>query len=246
MALKGRILALWLVTAAALQAAPGQEYIEAWLQERLREAPEWFASAEAARIADNLLLYQRENGGWRKGQDAHKVVSDREKAAILKQKSLTDTMLDNGATHTQIRFLARVHQVNPQRRFRAGILKGIDWLLAAQYANGGWPQCWPDFVNTNQHRVSRRNPDGLTRFITFNDDVMVSALRVLDAVARSRPEFAFVDETRRRKAADAVSRGWSAFCAARCRPGVSRPSGRASTTKRHWRRVGPEPSSRWR
>lgn len=201
-------------------AKPQQQFIEGWLGRLLRNGPEWFASAEAARVADNLLLYQRENGGWPKGKDAHRTLSAQEAAAIGKQKRSIDTTLDNGATHTQIRFLARVYAANPQPRFREGVLRGIDWLLAAQYPNGGWPQCWPDFVHTNQPadrpglKVSRRNPRGLTRFVTFNDGVMTSALRLLDAVARSRPEFAFVDEIRRRKAADAVARGVQ--CVLRC------------------------------
>jgi PelA/Pel-15E family pectate lyase len=198
---------------------PDRRYIEAWLGARLREPSDWFASAEAARIADNVLVYQRDNGGWPKGKDLHRTIPDREKAALQKQKGLSDTTLDNGGTHTQIWFLAKVQQANPQPRFREAILRGLDWLFAAQYPNGGWPQCWPDFVHTNQRdvpglKVSRRNPEGLTRFITFNDEVMIGALRVLDAVARAKPLFALVDAPRRRRAVDAVARGIA--CILRC------------------------------
>ena len=38
---------------------------------------EWYASAEALRIADNLLLYQRASGGWPKNIDMAKPLSDR-------------------------------------------------------------------------------------------------------------------------------------------------------------------------
>ena len=41
-----------------------------------KQAPEWYASAEALRIADNVLLYQRESGGWPKNIDMAKKVSD--------------------------------------------------------------------------------------------------------------------------------------------------------------------------
>ncbi len=68
------------VAAAAYAAEPPRQFIEAWLENLLRKGPEWLASAEAARVAGNLLLYQRENGGWPKGKDAHKVLSEQERA----------------------------------------------------------------------------------------------------------------------------------------------------------------------
>jgi PelA/Pel-15E family pectate lyase len=180
--------------------------------------PEWYAGAEAIRIADNFLLYQRANGGWPKGKDLEAPLSDQEKTALAGKKQRTDTSLDNDSTHSQIRFLAKVQAATGHERFRAAILKGIDWLLAAQYPSGGWPQFYPDTVSYNQS-VSRRNPEGLARFITFNDDAMIGAMRVLDGVARRQPEFRFVDDARRLRAAKAVQA--SIACILRCQVRVN-------------------------
>ena len=99
------------------------------------------AGEEAVRIAENMLLYQRDNGGWPQRYpsiDYTRVISDRETARIEGEKKLTDTMLDNGATHTQLQHLARVATATEEERFKAGFLRGVNYLLAAQMPCGGW------------------------------------------------------------------------------------------------------------
>jgi len=95
----------------------------------------------------------------------------------------------------------------------------------SQYPNGGWPQCWPDFVHTTNRRqsglkVSRRNPEGLTRFVTFNDDVMTGALRCW-----TQPPFPagvrVCGQWPPRKAADAVAKGVECILRCQVRVGVS-------------------------
>jgi PelA/Pel-15E family pectate lyase len=168
----------------------------------LRQAKAWYGSDEAVRVAGNVLLWQRDSGGWAKNVGMGGVLDEKAVAALRKAKSRTDSTLDNGATHTQIRFLARVYTACKAggrageriEAIRAGCLKGIDCLLKAQYANGGWPQYWPKL-------------SGYSRYITFNDGAMIGAMGVLRDVERKRPEFAFVDAARRKKAAAAVSKG---------------------------------------
>ncbi|HET7112617.1 MAG TPA: pectate lyase, partial [Pyrinomonadaceae bacterium] len=155
---------------------------------------EWYASAEALRIADNLLLYQRNSGGWPKNIDMGKPVDEDDRAKLLAQKKDTDSTIDNGATYTQLSFLARVYTAQPQQRHRESFLKGFDYLLKAQYPNGGWPQFYPE-----------RN--GYSRHITFNDNAMIGVMKLLRDVAAAKPEYAFVDETRRENAAKAVEKG---------------------------------------
>ena len=55
----------------------------AW-KDCLKQKPEWYAGDEARRIADNVLLYQRESGGWPKNIDMAVVLSEQAKAAIAK------------------------------------------------------------------------------------------------------------------------------------------------------------------
>jgi PelA/Pel-15E family pectate lyase len=149
---------------------------------------------DALRIADNFILYQRSSGGWPKNVDMAKVVSDSERVAILRQKNNNDATIDNGATYTQLSFLARVYTAQRQERHRESFLKGFDYLLRAQYPNGGWPQFYPD-------------PHGYHKHITFNDGAMIGVMKVLRDVAEKKPVYSFVDEARRASAAKAVEKG---------------------------------------
>ena len=79
-------------------------------------------------------------------------------------------------------------------RHRDAFLKGLDYLLAAQYENGGWPQYYPLRKGYYTH-------------ITYNDDAMAGVLELLRDVARRETAYAFVDDARRLKSEKAVERG---------------------------------------
>jgi len=152
------------------------------------------AGAEAVRVAENMLLYQRDSGGWPKGKDMQRVLTEEQKAELRRRKSRKDSTIDNGATYTQMRCLASAYAAAKKEQFRDGFLKGLDYLLEAQYPNGGWPQVYP-----------LRN--GYSRHITFNDDAMTGVIRLLRDIAKEREPYGFVDQQRRRKAAEAVEKG---------------------------------------
>jgi PelA/Pel-15E family pectate lyase len=160
----------------------------------LRQAPEWYAGDEAARIADNLLLYQLGTGGWQKNIDMARRLSGKEKVALGRQKKEGDSTIDNGATYTQLAFLARVYTARKLDRHKEAFLKGVDYLLKAQYENGGWPQYYPRMT-------------GYYRRITFNDDAMIGVMKLLSDVAEKKPAYSFVDEGRRARAEKAVGKG---------------------------------------
>jgi PelA/Pel-15E family pectate lyase len=167
-------------------------------RDALKQQPEWYAGADALRVADNLLLYQREVGGWPKNIDMAAPLSEKEHAELLKLKGETGNeraaTIDNSATFTQLEYLARVYTAQKQERHREAFIKGLDYLLAAQYENGGWPQYYPLRKGYYTH-------------ITYNDNAMVGVLELLRDVARRRPEYTFVDEARRLKSEKAVERG---------------------------------------
>jgi len=109
-------------------------------------------------------------------------------------KKETDSNIDNGATHTQLTYLARVVTAKPETRHREAFIKGFDYLLKAQYANGGWPQYYPNLTGYYKH-------------ITYNDDAMIGVMKLLRDVVAKKPDYLFVDEQRRLKAATAVEKG---------------------------------------
>lgn len=160
----------------------------------LKQKPEWYAGDEAVRIADNVLLYQRDTGGWPKNIEMANVLTEADRAVLFKQKQETDSTIDNGATYTQLVFLARVYTARKLERHRDAFLKGVDYLLKAQYKSGGWPQYYPLRKGYYAH-------------ITFNDNAMVNVLRLLRDIAQKKSNYLFVDETRRGLVSKAVEKG---------------------------------------
>ena len=155
---------------------------------------DWYGSTEAVRIADNLLLFQRNVGGWQKDTEMAEVLTDAVKTALVSTKNLTtDATIDNNATTSQIRYLALVYNATKQDRFKDAALKGLDYVLAAQYENGGWPQFYP-------------NTSGYYGHITFNDNAMINVMNFLSGVTTD-PMYSFADKDRRDKAAKAIQKG---------------------------------------
>lgn len=191
---------LLLVASAVAVAAQTNDKTSAFIKWRdaLKQKPEWYAGAEALRVADNLLLYQRDVGGWPKNIDMAAPLLEKGRAELLKLKGETGNesaaTIDNGATFTQLEYLARVYTAQKQERHRDSFIKGLDYLLAAQYENGGWPQYYPLRKGYYSH-------------ITYNDNAMVGVLELLRDVARRKPDYTFVDDARRLKSEKAVERG---------------------------------------
>src|SRR5262245_586939 len=160
----------------------------------LNQPPAWYGSDEAIRIADNLLLDQRETGGWPKNIDMAALLDEKEKSEVSGKKKQNDSTIDNSATYTQLAFLALVYQSTRHLRFKESFLKGLDYLFNSQYENGGWPQVYPP-------------PRSYHRHITFNDDAMIGVMNLLREISRKQPAYSFVDGDRRRRAERALEKG---------------------------------------
>jgi len=160
----------------------------------LKQPSTWYATSEALRIADNVVLYQRDSGGWPKNIDMAASLNEGQRADLTAKKTATDSTIDNGATYTQMAFLAKVHAVQPQSRLLHSFIEGFDYLIKAQYDNGGWPQFYPDL-------------SGYYRHITFNDGAMIGVMKLLRDVANKNPAYSFIDDERRAKAEKAVQKG---------------------------------------
>ncbi|MBZ4034029.1 pectate lyase [Flavobacterium sp. 17A] len=131
----------------------------------------WFASAEAKKIAENVLLYQRDIGGWPKNiQMQDELTEKQRKDLIALKKTAVETTTDNGATCQEMLFMSRMYTQVKDDRYKESFLKGLNYLLEAQYANGGWPQFYP-------------LKKGYYTHITYNDDSMVNIMNVIRAVA---------------------------------------------------------------
>lgn len=159
----------------------------------LRRKPEWYASAEARTIADNVVQYQSPQGGWPKNTD----LTIRPTAEILAKvvKDGSANTIDNGGTTMPMRFLALMIHATGNPNYQASFARGFDYLLAAQYTNGGWPQFFP----LRDH--------GYYSHITYNDNAMVNVLNLLRDAVGGKGSYEFVDKERRAKASAAMARG---------------------------------------
>ncbi|WP_306419764.1 pectate lyase [Salinimicrobium profundisediminis] len=161
----------------------------------LKQDKEWYGSKEAQRIADNVLLYQHTNGGWYKNIDMSNELSSKEKDSLrnLQNKEM-GTTIDNGATHNQLKYLARVYKATGKEDYKIAFLEGVDYLLEAQYSNGGWPQFYP-------------LKKGYYGHITYNDEAMIGVMNLLRDIAQNEEPYSFVDAFRKNKAEKAVEKG---------------------------------------
>jgi PelA/Pel-15E family pectate lyase len=189
--------------AAPLPAPPGpastiadwQKQTGAVTWDRILQQPvAWYGSAAAVAVAENVLRYQRDTGGWPKNIDMARPESDAERAQLAKDRALTDSTIDNDATTTQLHLLARVHAATRDARFKAALVRGVSYLLSAQYPNGGWPQYFPLRKDYSRH-------------ITFNDNAIVNVLTLLEGVAGGQMPFDALDTALRTQAAAAVTSG---------------------------------------
>lgn len=161
-------------------------------------AADWFASAEAGALADVILSYQTPSGGWSKHTGYAR--GPRQPGMLWSSQYEPGrsphylATFDNGSTTRQIQFLAAMALATGREDCRAGVLRGVDFILAAQYPHGGWPQVYP--LEGAYHDD-----------VTFNDSAMTNVLAVLRDIHEGAPEYAFVDADRRARVSAALTAG---------------------------------------
>ena len=185
----------------------------------------WYASPDARHIADVIVSFQTPAGGWSKNEDRtgalrlpgqpwqadnnSKHLSENDFDAAREPKWGYVGTLDNNATITEMRFLAKVSRQTPGPEgdaYRASFLKGVRYLLAAQFPNGGWPQVWP--LEGGYHDA-----------VTFNDNAVSEAADLLTEVSEAKADFAFVPADLRAQAGVAARKGREVIVASQIRVG---------------------------
>jgi PelA/Pel-15E family pectate lyase len=174
--------------------------------------PEYYRSLLARHVGDVIVSFQTPAGGWSKNLDMSGLT--REVGQSYAPDNLSKHLgpddfdapkdlhwnyvgtLDNDATNTELRFLALVSAGAPGNvgdSFRASFLRGIRYLLAAQFPNGGWPQVWP--LEGGYHDA-----------ITYNDNAVTESAETLTLAAEGKGDYAFVPDDLRRLAKAAAAR----------------------------------------
>ena len=153
-----------------------------------------YKPTEITNIADNILLYQKNNGGWPKNYDIFAILSDEQKATVVNAKFDYNTTFDNGSTYNQIVVLANVYTVTGIEKYKDAALKGLDYILKAQYKNGGWPQNYP-------------LESDYSREITFNDEAYQGIMELLKDIVDNKPAYTFLDSKYRDRLTIAYNKG---------------------------------------
>lgn len=178
---------------------------------RLDASPAWYASAEARSIADYIVAWQRPAGGWTKGG----VYTRAPQPADDHHDGWSAGTFDNDSTIYELRFLALVALAAENEPRAAGwrdaFARGLGYIFAAQYPNGGWPQIYP-------------LAGGYHDAITYNDDVMLHILELLRDTAGRKKEFAFVPAPLAAEAEARLARGLQCVLATQLRDDAGRPT----------------------
>ncbi|MBW8844489.1 MAG: pectate lyase [Burkholderiales bacterium] len=178
----------------------------------LDKPPAWYGDDAALRVARNILSFQTPAGGWGKNQPRDRPPRQPGQAYVadnnLKRPTPGDFDLaadpqwsyvgtiDNDATITEIRFLAKVAARLPGEAgdvYRQGVQRGLAYLLLAEFPGGGWPQVWP--LQGGYHDA-----------ITLNDNALVEVAELMGHAARGEAELRFLPVSLRAAAADAEGR----------------------------------------
>lgn len=153
-----------------------------------------YPESEYTKIADNILYFQRDNGGWPKNYDMKAILTPGQIKDVVKTKSILHTTFDNATTYTHTYYLAQVYTLTKTEKYKLGCLNGIDFILKAQYSNGGWPQYFP-------------LEKGYSRYITFNDGGYMGIMELLEKIISGDPNFAFLDSKTKSKVSEAYQKG---------------------------------------
>ena len=178
---------------------------------RLTAPKTWYAGEAAQAVADRVVAAQSAAGGWDKGHNYTGAAGPKtEKPGVW-----SGGTFDNNATTWEMRFLALVATAAGDTArsapWRDSFVRGLRYMLAAQYPNGGFPQIYP--LGGGYHDA-----------ITFNDNAMVQVLELLRDVGGGKEPFAFVPADLRADASSRVSQGIACILATQ----ISDSSGRGT------------------
>jgi len=172
----------------------------------------WYGSDEARHTADIVISFQTPAGGWSKNLDLSQHLRAAAEGFAPDNSSRWTNAPDNDAPHdihwsyvgtfdndattTELHFLAKVAAANPKQSapYRSAFLHGLDYIFAAQFPNGGWPQVWP--LQGGYHDA-----------ITYNDGAMKDIMNLLRDVSEAKGDFSFAPRAIRKKAVASLQRG---------------------------------------
>lgn len=110
------------------------------------------------------------------------VLTEDQRDTVKRFKHQKNTCFDNGTTWGQLKYLAFAYNLLHKNDYKIGYIKGIKYILAAQYDNGGFPQFFP-------------NTSGYAKHITFNDGAMIGIMNILKKIVERDSIYNIVEDS---------------------------------------------------
>lgn len=196
-ALAGAFLIGAMAPSATAQGLPldgFEDGIQHWQMKRGEDYPR-HEPGDVAAIADNLLLMQRNHGGWVQNRDPLQVLSQEDVSQLIAEKGEAGGSFDNRNVFTQIEYLMGAYALTSDMRYRNGARLGLDYLIRNQFAGcGGWPHTVPAQTDYQGR-------------ITVADEVFSGPLILLRRVVEAQAPFDALEGETRQAAREALARG---------------------------------------
>ena len=164
-----------------------QDGIHHWYLVHERGSVDRYADDDYVAIAENILRYQNEDGGWPKNMDWQaKIDADSVKATLSKREGRST--FDNRNIYPQVEYLAAVYRLTGDERYREASARGVEYILSSQYPNGSWIG-WEDEA------------------IAFNDSIIDGVLNLWQKVLKGDPNFDWLSRKTLRRIEESWKKG---------------------------------------
>jgi len=159
----------------------------------------WYGGQESIRIANNLIYFQRHDGGWPRGsgQGGNAPHNPADIANIpqerlllgLEQRDRNDSYFGRGITTNETWFMLRMYEATRIPRFGESAMAGLEAILRTQYQEGEGRGGWPYNIT---------EPRGYLRYVTINDDSYVTIMSMLQSIKNGQMPSVIYGELRER------------------------------------------------
>lgn len=174
---------------------PGTPAVGMMLVEAYKTTQDKHYLEYAQRSADVLIHGQHESGGWNYFIDLDPEGLQKYYDTFFSKcwgwqeylKNRGNATFDDYVTTQSTRFLLRLFEETKSPGIRVALDRALDFILKAQYSNGGWPQRYP----------LDPDPEDYTRNYTFNDDVIADCIAVLVEAYKSLRDRRYHEAARR-------------------------------------------------
>ncbi|MBR5820552.1 MAG: pectate lyase [Alistipes sp.] len=176
---------------AAAQQAPSitlmGDCIHHWYLEHEHGSCPRYKANDYRSIADNLLAYQNEDGGWPKNIDWLGIM-DADSVINSLSPRYRESTFDNRNTYPQIIYLSEVYSLTGEKRYLKACKRGVEYMLRSQYPNGSWIG-WHDNA------------------ICYNDDIITGILNMWQDVLNDAPQFSWINKKTRAQIKESYEKG---------------------------------------